>query len=316
MKFKLLGSSASSFDEQLQWIFYAGTSRCFVIGDERRAATLSVAVPTVPQPTAGDRLVLPERHPCNLPIPAALYEELSAEPWHGFRFLDLAPYDRAVGADGLPVGDLLRTLVFGPDYGHYLLHPASGAILGLRSRSLELLRRGPGGFEGLARTKARGRAALAIAAHPSQSLIAYGDNDGDFHAQAFDAKGFGKATKIGTKGRKASRLEFVAEGQRLMIGGMGYLASLACEDGKFTPLHEISIAVRDFSLLAGGEIVLVNLGLHGIAAYRHGADGFAEVGSVKPEGAVRQICVSTCSRYLAVIAQDPNCISIYEISPT
>jgi hypothetical protein len=314
MNFRFLALVSPPLDAHLQWLLYSERSSSFVTGDGRQAFAVSTAAPNRLVPLTRDAAdpVDAPFHPCNLPIAAALQDEMSARPWHGFRFLDHAAYDHAIGSDGLPAGDLLRTLVFGPDYGHYLLHPASGLVLALRAGSIELLRPSPRGFERIERTRTRGRAALAFAVHPHETLITYGDNAGDFHAQRFTADGFGKASKIAAKRRKASRLEFSPDGRRLMIGGMGYLASLTYEAGKFHPMHETAVAVRDFILLEDGGLVLINRGMHGIAAYRDDDTGFTEIGSFGT--AVREILVSTGSRYLAALAQDSASVLLYEMS--
>ncbi len=316
MQFKLLTTRSLGIHPQLQWLLYLEQMRAFIFGDETHALALPLEDPAAPVAlpgTVADTGAV-ATHPCNLPIPRPLYEELSGSPWHGFRFLEYAAYDHAVDGAGLPVGDLLRTLVFGPDYGHYLLHPASGMVFSLRSGSITMLRSESEGFKSVAQTRTRGRAALAFAAHPTENLIAYGDNAGTFHAQRFDAEGFGKASKIVAKDRKASQLDFVRNGRVLVIGGMGYLETHSYDSGKFALLHQVAIPVRDFAWTRDGELVLVNQGLHGAAAYRYEASGFTKLGEVKPNGAVRQLAVSVCGQYLALSEQDSADISVYEIS--
>ena len=105
-------------------------------------------------------------------------------------------------------------------------------------------------------------------------LIAYGDNYGNFHAHRFDPTGFTKASKIVDKQRNANRVEFVQAGRMLAIGGMGYLSTYAYSGGKFAPLHDLSLAVRDFAWTDDGNLVLVNQGIHGVAAYQYGPNGF------------------------------------------
>jgi len=95
---------------------------------------------------------------------------------------------------------------------------------------------------------------------------------------------------------------------------MGYLASLAYDAGKFHPVHEVVLAVRDFIVLGDGERVVVNQGLHGIAAYRYDESGFTQIGSLKPGSAVREILISTCSRYLAALTQDSASVTLYELT--
>lgn len=317
MQFELLASTSLPVQPALTWLWYSRSMDSFIVGDERSAFALPVAKPNPATPLNPPRQTadLP-LHPCNLPIPAPLYEEFIAEPWHGFRFLECSAYDRAVDKNGHPIGDLLRTLVFGPDYGHYVVHPPSGLILSLRSGSMELLRRSTDGFESIDRTKTRGRAALAFVAHPTESLIVYGDNAGTFHAHRFDATGFGKATKIAARERKASRLEFVNAGGTLLIGGMGYLASYSYANDKFAPAHEVSTSVRDFTWLPETATVLVNQGLHGVTAYRYDQSGFNKLGGFKPEGAVQQIAISACGRYLAVSFQESSNLNVYAVAQT
>lgn len=314
-QFKLRSASPLPLQPQLQWLLYAPTTDAFLIGDERAAFAVPLSSPASltalkPAREAGTA------HPCNLPIPAEFSDELAGQDWHGFRFLTCAEYDRAKDDKGHAVGDLLRTLVFGPDYGLYVLHPPSGLILGLRGGAIQLLERLEAAFRQIDKTKTRGRAALAFAAHPAETLLVYGDNYGTFHAHRFEASGFGKASKLAAKERKASRAEFAPDGRMLMIGGMGYLASYAYANGKFSPLHEISIPVRDLVWADDGKVVLVNQGMHGVTAYRYdaNADGFAKLAELKPGGAVQQIAVSKNFKHLAITMQDAGGVWVYEVT--
>src|SRR6478609_5476653 len=91
---------------QLQWLWYSGATHAFVTGDDKVAYSVPLPNPTGPTALdAGGSF----KSACNLPISDALKDELLSQPWHGLRFLDRAAYD---GVDA----DLLRTLVFGPDY--------------------------------------------------------------------------------------------------------------------------------------------------------------------------------------------------------
>jgi hypothetical protein len=310
MQFKLLATTTLPLDTQLHWLWYSTQMSSFITGDDRKAFSLPTSSPGAPSPLTSafpydDRV--PSVHPCDLPIPVSLYEEFAKESWHGFQFLEASSpaYE----------GDLLRTLTGGPDYGHYMLHPASGLILSFRSGAMELLQRSPTGFTSISKTRTRGRAALAFAAHPKEMLIIYGDNYGNFHGHKFDPTGFGKATKIADKQRSASRADFLNSGQTLMIGGMGYLSTYTYSNGKFAPLHDVSIAVRDFTLTSDANHVLVNQGLHGVTAYRYNQDGFTKTATLEPQGSVNEISISSCNRYLAVSIQDSAAVSIYSISP-
>jgi hypothetical protein len=307
LQFKLLTGLSSGVDRQLQWLIYSERKQSFIVGDEKKAVAISVpGGGTIDVSAAASGA-------CNLPVEVGVYEEFIESPWHGFRFLERAAYEQAVDEKGRPVGDLLRTLVFLPDYGHYVLHPPSGLVFGLRSGSIEMLRREGDSFKSVEKTKTRGRAALAFAAHPKENLIAYGDNYGTFHVQRFEADGFGKASKIIARDRKASRLEFVKGGDLLVIGGMGYLETYSYSGGKFALVHQTEMPVRDFLWLKDGELVLVNQGMHGVAALRYDGGGFVKIGGAQPEGAMQQMTVSTCMKYLATSEQDSGRISLFEI---
>jgi hypothetical protein len=316
MQFRLLANASVSLQTQLQWLWHSGKTGSFITGDEQRAFALTTSNPgaIAPlQPARPPGNVAPQ-HPCNLPISDSLYEEFAAQDWHGFQFLQAAAYDRAVDDQGKPVGDLLRTLVFGPNYGHYVKHPTSGMILGLNSGSIRLLKQQADGFKFLDQTKTRGRATLACAAHPSESLMAYGDNSGVFHAHRFNESSFGKAGKIADKQRKASRLDFMDGGKTLLVGGMGYLASFTYSGGKFTAAHEIAISVRDFICVDDGRLLFVNQGLHGVSVYRYGEAGFDKLGELQPDQAVQQVAVSSCRQYLGLSFQESPGVNIYAVS--
>ncbi|HEY6248799.1 MAG TPA: hypothetical protein VI685_02495 [Candidatus Angelobacter sp.] len=314
MRFKHLATTALPVDPQFQWLWYSNQTCSFIFGDDRNAFALPVSNPAAPSSFTPARPFdnrIPPHHPCNLPIPDSLYEEMTSQPWHGFHFLEPGAYELSVDCGEPADGDLLRTLVFGLNYGHLLLHRASNLIFRHRSGSMELLERSANGFRFLAKTRTRGSAIMDFAAHPIEPMIAYGDNAGNFHAHRFDADGFGKASKIAARQRKASRIEFLQSGQRLMIGGMGYLAALSYSGGKFVPVDETSTPVRDFVLACDEKVVLVNQGLHGVTAYN--SDGLVKAGALEPQVSVREIAVSGDWRYLAVAMQDTTAINIYEI---
>jgi hypothetical protein len=313
MNFKLLATTAPSLQQQLQWLFHSPSASSFITGDEHTAFSIPVASPGSLSPLTPARPSEPF-HPCNLPIPADLYTEFASRLWHGFRFLDASAYDTAKDNKGLPAGDLLRTLLFNPDYGHYVLHPATGLILALRSGSLQLLNRTTDGFTPIGQTRTRGKATLAFAAHPTEPLIAYGDNAGTFTAHRYEPTGFTKASKIAAKDRKASRLEFSSDGSALMLGGMGYLATFSYENGKFSSRHETSIAVRDFAWLQDKNLVFVNQGLHGLTAFNYSPQsGFTKLAELKPSGGVNQMSASDDARHLAATSQESSAVTMYAI---
>lgn len=267
------GSWELPLDPRTEWLWYAPTQARFIALDERRAFALATggAPPEAVAPPEGGASGV-----CNLPLPSDLYAECAEVGWRGFRFLTQEQYARAED------GDLLRTLVFNPDYGTYLQHPATGAILSLRGGSIALMHDTVAAFENVAKTKTRGRAALAFAAHPTESLIAYGDNNGDFHLHEFGADGFGKARKLAGKGRKASALEFLDGGETLLLGGLGYLSVYGREGNTYALRHEVTPAVRTFAWVEMARTVVVNQGMHGLSLYRLEGGRLEPCGSYKP----------------------------------
>ena len=307
MMIKQIATVSLDLKPQTMWVVHAPHAGKFLVGDETRSYALPQNNPGV-----ATALISDARGACNLPIPAALYDDFAATPWHGFRFLDRAAYETAEA-------DLLRTIVFGPDYALPVLHPAANVVLALRSGSMQLLRQTSGGFERLDQTKTRGKAALAFAAHPSEPLIVYGDNYGLFHAHQIGPEKFGKAAKIADKQRKASRVEFSGDGRLLFVGGMGYLTAFSYVDGKFAATsHELPIPLRDFHWHDERHLVLVNQGMHGLAAYGYdpagAAGGFAKLADAMPSaGPVNQTAVSSDGRLAAATIQSSQTVNVYAI---
>jgi Tol biopolymer transport system component len=111
-------------------------------------------------------------------------------------------------------------------------------------------------------------------------------------------------------------VEFIHGGDILAIGGMGYLATYSFDATNFTPLHEVSIAVRDFVWLETRDIVIVNQGVHGVAAYRYGDAGFKKLGEVKAGEQVGQLAVSPDGQYIAVTLAQSGGAAVYETNIT
>ncbi|MCP4151288.1 MAG: hypothetical protein GY757_26325, partial [bacterium] len=98
-----------------------------------------------------------------------------------------------------------------------------------------------------------------------------------------------------------------------LTGGAGYLCAYSYQDGKYTQLHELSIAVRDFLWFREERMVFINQGLHGIAAYTYNTDGFVKVGGFKPDHPVHQMSISPDMRYCAVSRPRAPVLSVFSI---
>ncbi|KAF0814913.1 hypothetical protein IGB42_00969 [Andreprevotia sp. IGB-42] len=309
MKIEPSGIVSPDLKPQLQWLWHSGERRGFLTGDDRKAFFL-------PQEAIETGFVLAHAHDavsrasCNLPVPAGDFTELQTCGWRGFRFLGHGDDDFEKAAD-MP-GDLLRTLVFGPDYGLYLAHPASGLIVALQSGLMQLVTRMPDGFEVVDEVRTRRRAALTFCAHPSETLLVYGDNYGSFHAHHFSENGFGSARKIASRDNKAGAVEFI-DPQTLLLGGTGYLAAFAYRESRFQLMHELSMPVRDFTWNQPSNRLFVNQGLHGIAVLDYTSNGFSQCACLKPPYPVNQIAVSKCGNWIAASSQSAASVSIFRM---
>lgn len=289
MSLTLAQTATLDFVPRMLW--YSERSEGFVAGDERTAC-LSPVVDFATPAKLAPALPYDPAFPYRLPLPEELQNEFAAMPWHGFEFLSPSEYDRAVDEAGRRVGSLTLTLGFGPDYGLYVRHRPSGLILSLRAGSLELLRRTDAGFEAVDSTRTRGRAALCFAAHPKAPRIAYGDNYGNFHLHDFSDAGFGKASKLDAKLRKASEVEFIDDGEALLVGGMGYLSLYRSAGRKWSLQCETTAAVRSFLWIRSSRLVIVNQGMHGISRYAIGEAGFEKVDSISNLPPIDRIAAS------------------------
>ena len=295
MQLKLLGTTSLPIDSKIQWIACLPGQKAFATGDEKKAFLVRPDRPGVAEPITR----APASGAFNLPLSTELAEDFCARPWRGLRFLSPNEYAVAVDLKKQSVGDVLRTLVFLPDYGTYLQHPQSRLILSLKCGSIGLLEKTSGGFKAIDLTRTRGKSTLAFAAHPTETLLTYGDNAGTFHAHPFDQSGFGKASKIAAKERKASQCEFIADGKTLVIGGMGYLSTFTYDGGKFSESHNLPIAVREFAWIEPSNRVFVNQGMHGISTYQYDDKGFTKLADLQAGQPVQQLVASADGKFIA-----------------
>ncbi len=317
MQFSRLATTSLPLNPQFHWLFFSQSTNALITGDDRQSFSLPLNNPSSPAPLQPARPFenqIPPPHPCNLPIPDTLYNDFAATPHHGLQFLDPATYQLPLGTKGAPDGDILRTLVFGPDYPTLLLHPATSALFTLRSRAMELFTHSPTNLTSIAKTKPRGKHTLCFAAHPAAPLLIYGDNYGDFHTHPFTPTDFGKPKKLATKQRKASRIEFANDGNLLLLAGMGYLAAFTHANNTFTETHNIELPVRDFLTTPDASLLLINQGLHGLAAYTYSpTTGFTKRASL--ETPFNQLARSPDNKFLALTLQNSPTIQIHAITP-
>jgi len=295
MQLKLLGTATLPINSKTQWIAYLPGHKAFATGDEQKAFLIRPDRPSAPEPITA----APARGAFNLPLSNELAEDFCSQLWRGLKFLSASEYATALDAKNQSIGDVLRTLVFLPDYGTYVEHPASKLNLSLKCGSIGLLVKEANGFKSIDQTRTKGKSVLAFAAHPTETLLVYGDNAGTFHAHRFDQTGFGKASKIASKERKASQVEFAADGKSLLIGGMGYLSAFKYDGGKFSETQNLPIAVREFAWIEPANRVFVNQGMHGISAYQYDDKGFTKLADLQPGQPVQQMVASEDGKFIA-----------------
>jgi hypothetical protein len=310
MNLTLISSATLEVIPLMLW--YSSHVRGFVAGDERVACVLLPEEFRTPTSLISSRKYDPE-FPCVLPLPQELQAEFAEMPWHGLHFLSAAEYDHAVDDKGRRTGDLLRTLHYGPDYGLYVRHRASGLILSLKSGSLNLLRQSESGFEQIDSARTKGRKALCFAGHPSAPQLAYGDNYGLFHLHEFSEDGFGRAVKVVDKERKASRVQFIDGGTEMLLGGMGYLSRYRSFGKKWELQAEVGVAVRDFCWLPSQKWIFVNHGIHGLSLYVVDESGLKSVGTFKTEAPIDKIAVSPSGELVAVALQQSGQIDLIAV---
>jgi hypothetical protein len=313
MKFKLVSSGFLPLDPQTHWVWFSSGSRAFIVGDEHlsfavaETSAVQHAVQLLPERVEGTR------HGTNLPLPESLLDEYLSKSWHGFQWLDRIASAHARDSSGLPEGDLLRTIVFGPDYGQYVMLPSNRAVVSMRSGSLGLHQYTANAFSHLEKVKTRGRAVLAFAAHPHEPFIVYGDNYGDFFSHQVGTEEFGKTAKIAGHERKASQVDFIDDGNTLILGGMGYLAVYKYAAGMFVLSHEHASAVRAFSWLEWKRLLVVNNGMHGVSVLALTDAGFSLVSELETDGTVHALATSADGSLVGILYQGTGRFAIHSL---
>lgn len=293
----------ADLDPRTEWLCWSENARSFLVGDADRAVAVA--------PDGGVSALAASGLPVILPVPADLHDSLAGQPRHGFHFLNSADYAGLRGHPGIA-----NMLAFGPN-GTPLRHPAAGAVLGLTGGALRRLGTPAEEFPVLEETRTRGKTALAFAAHPTEPVIAYGDNYGGLFLQELSAAGFGKARKLEAQPRAVNDLLFIDGGARLVAGGMGFLASYAWNEGRPAKEHEVSIAVRELVWSPVDRILTVNQGLQGISRYRVDAAGFTRLDHAKLAWAVDRLAVAGSGAILALekYAQWPARVKAHLLRP-
>ncbi len=296
-------------DHRLQWLTYSSIQKSFITGDENN----SIAVSTKASTTALNAADFTNKSQFNLPLPANIYEELTGQLWHGFLFLKPDEYVLSDECADEFAGDHLRTLVFGPDYGHCVKDPKSNLVFSLSCHEIVLMKETVDGLRPIDSRKTRGKEALAYALHPKEKTIVYGDNYGTFFQHTFSHKGICKGRQFAVKERKASCIDFINRGNYLLIGGMGYLCLYLHHKGKLKELTTKSLPVRDFLWLPQRRLIIVNEGLHGLSVHQLKDEQIANIATFKSCEAIFHIASSPCENYLALTYQGKSQLEILQL---
>ncbi len=289
-----------SLSSATHWIRYAPQAGVFVVGDAQAAWTVSPDGSS-PVPVARGE------HPLTLPIPEVLLADVLSLGWNAFRLPSMHTLIDATAHEPVS-GDLLRHFVFLPDYGQLVEHPATGSWLALRcGRVARISPDGP--FTVQAETRTRGKGALTFAAHPSEPLLFYGDNAGDFTQHALTPDGFGKATTLAKLERKASACLVRANGSRVLLGGMGYLQQVPVGAKAGANCGQCATTVRSLHAVDDRR-VLVNAGMQGLAMVSCTDESLKVEARADLEAPVHQMAVTTDQRTIAVLHQGSGAVTL------
>ncbi|SEJ20483.1 hypothetical protein SAMN05216327_10775 [Dyadobacter sp. SG02] len=116
--------------------------------------------------------------------------------------------------------------------------------------------------------KTKGRDLICQALHTHQNLIIYGTNHGELFAQPFDQDQFGKTVKIDQLPNTCYQITFAGDGQKMFVGGLGYVKVFDYDGKIFTETASISSALRSFALVE--DHLVLNKGMHGIDVIKVG----------------------------------------------
>lgn len=117
-------------------------------------------------------------------------------------------------------------------------------------------------------TKTKGKELVREALHPQQNLIVYGTNHGELFGQPFDQDKLGKTIKIDQLPNTCYQITFNGDGNKMFVGGLGYIRVFDYDGKVFTENVSISSAVRSFELV--DDYIVLNKGMHGIDVIKVG----------------------------------------------
>lgn len=134
-------------------------------------------------------------------------------------------------------------------------------------------------------------------------MIAYGDNFGNVHTHEFSEAGFGRASKVDAKGRNANAIEFLDEGEALLVGGTGYLSLYRKAGKKWRLQSETTTAVRGFCWVPSSRVAVVNRGMHGVIRYAIRDAGFEAIDSLAGPEPIERIATTPNGEFVAATLQ-------------
>lgn len=257
MKLTLTKMIHSPFGRHFTFIYPLESRGAFLMSDEWTIALLHASGNTeVIWQTTDEEVAYKWRGLYDDRLTNQLFDEIRQSS-NGFKVLSKEEYELI---DGSGLYDSPR------GYTPFLSRGHHGTFLAFSGKSITLLK-----FEGdhvleQAKTKMKGKEAIASTLHPKQNLIIYGTNRGELFGQPFGQIGFGRVLKIDLLPNTCYQTSFSPDGSRLIATGLGYVKIYKYNGAAFKLHASITTAARSFVLV--GDYLVLNKGMHGLDVLR------------------------------------------------
>lgn len=220
-------------------------------------------------------------------LPEDDYAELSRVGVAGCQFLTRAEYE----VRGAEADDCLMHLAmeYGLDHAFAVRPPAVSELLWVNGKTVHWAGR-----------SVKARAVItAMTAHPRQSHLYYGTNQGDLWR--LDEKG--NHCKICEVPPPLKVIVFHTDEELALVAGMGRLLLLDLSAPVARELCACDTAVRSLRLLPNQETVVVNRGMQGLALYSLVGGQLLEKAGHRPDFAIDRVEVSRDGGCLLAVTQ-------------
>jgi len=292
-------------NQRLAW--YSNSRSAFVIGNHADKCVLMHDTFTIAPLVKRADSYAPKAHAYDDQLSPADEDGLRQQGIDGFQPLTRDQYD--VIYAGQKFGSTCpvdQALISGLSNGLPVLHPGSGAIVSFATKRVTLHALGDSLKKvGEAKTP---DPITSVCAGPD--AIYLGTNHGDLFAVPISRDAIGKATKRGAHERVVNSIR--THGDRLFVGGMGYVASYSIGDGAPKLLAKQDLSCRGISIL-NDRWLLLNQGMHGLRLCEVSNNQIRGDVSLKLTAPVDRVICGPQGRFVLAIGTPPAGISVCSI---